>query len=260
MKNLFSIGSAAKIVNMTIETLRHYDRIGLVKPSFKNKDTKYRYYTKEDIVLLNTVHALQQMDLPLQEIKKILEYDDLECIIDILKKAETKADEKISSLKYSKSKIQLAIGDFEKKLANMQNNQTFFIKEYPKRIIMLSDTLKHPTLDNLWNYLKHFYDHIPIEKRDFYTFEDLAGIYSENGTSRLFATCIRYIDTPELKTLPSGKYLCVNCTEENRLTTLKRLLEEAKENYNVIPKFTIQQIVVSGILHWNYQIQILIEN
>ena len=78
MEKHFSIGEAAKVVHTTTETLRHYDRIGLVKPSKKDEWTKYRYYTDQDIVRLNTVRLLQLMDLPLQEIKKVLGYDDLE--------------------------------------------------------------------------------------------------------------------------------------------------------------------------------------
>ena len=78
MKKYFSIGEAAKAVHTTTETLRHYDRIGLVKPGKKDEWTNYRYYTEQDIVRLNTVRALQLMDLPLQEIKKVLEYDELE--------------------------------------------------------------------------------------------------------------------------------------------------------------------------------------
>lgn len=78
MKKFFSIGEAAEQVHMTAETLRHYDRIGLVKPSKVDPHTKYRYYNEEDIVRLNTIHALQQMDLPLQEIKRVLAYDNLE--------------------------------------------------------------------------------------------------------------------------------------------------------------------------------------
>lgn len=81
MKKFFSIGEAAEQVHMTAETLRHYDRIGLVKPSKVDPHTKYRYYNEEDIVRLNTIHALQQMDLPLQEIKRVLAYDNLEKII-----------------------------------------------------------------------------------------------------------------------------------------------------------------------------------
>ena len=84
MENYFSIGEAAKAVHTTTETLRHYDRIGLVKPSKKDEWTNYRYYTEQDIVRLNTVRALQLMDLPLQEIKKVLEYDNLENNVNFL--------------------------------------------------------------------------------------------------------------------------------------------------------------------------------
>lgn len=77
MKKYFSVGEAAKAAQMTSETLRHYDRIGLVKPSKKDQWTNYRYYTEQDIVRLNTVKALQMMDLPLRQIKEVLEYDDL---------------------------------------------------------------------------------------------------------------------------------------------------------------------------------------
>ena len=121
MKNYFSIGEAAKAVHTTTETLRHYDRIGLVKPGKKDEWTNYRYYTKQDIVRLNTVRALQLMDLPLQEIKKVLEYDDLEKIIEFLARAEKKADEKIAALQTSKAKIQLAKADYERKLQGQQN-------------------------------------------------------------------------------------------------------------------------------------------
>ena len=42
MKTKYSIGKVAKIHNMTIESLRHYDRVGLLKPSYINEDTGYR--------------------------------------------------------------------------------------------------------------------------------------------------------------------------------------------------------------------------
>ena len=160
MEKYFSIGEAAKAVHTTTETLRHYDRIGLVKPSKKDEWTKYRYYTEQDIIRLNTVRLLQLMDLPLQEIKKVLEYDDLEKIVAFLSQAEKKADEKIAALQYSKSKIQLAREDYERKLRARKNRSGTFIKDIPKRVILLSDNLTVPTLDNLWNYLGHFYGQV----------------------------------------------------------------------------------------------------
>lgn len=240
MKKYFSVGEAAKAVHTTSETLRHYDRIGLVKPSKKDEWTNYRYYTEQDIVRLTTVRALQLMDLPLQEIKKVLEYDDLEKIVNFLAQAEKKADEKITALQYSKSKIQLAKADYERKLQGQQSFNGVLLKDLPERVILLSDTLEVPTLDKLWNYLDHFYDKVTPALKEQFSFEDLAGIYTENGITRLFAVCIRYVDIDGLKVLPKGKYLCANCTEENRKNVLDKLIDKAKTEYGADPAFTAE--------------------
>ena len=256
MKKYFSVGEAAKAVHTTSETLRHYDRIGLVKPGKKDEWTGYRYYTEQDIVRLNTVRALQLMVLPLREIKKVLEYDDLEKIVDFLAQTEKKADEKIAALQYSKLKIQAAKADYERKLQMRQNLSGTFVKDFPERVILLSDTLETPTLDNLWNYLEHFYEKVTPVRKDLFSFEDMAGIYTENGVSRLFAVCTRYAEIDGLKVLPEGKYLCANCTEENREQTMQALIRRARAEYGAEPAFTVQIIVISGILHWNYEVQI----
>ena len=258
MKKYFSVGEAAKAAHTTSETLRHYDRIGLGKPSKKDEWTNYRYYTEQDIVRLHTVRALQLMDLPLQEIKKVLEFDELEKIVEFLGQAEKKADEKIAILQYSKSKIQSAKADYERKLQAKQYFNDIFLKDLPERVILLSDTLEIPTLDNLWNYLSHFYDKVTPALREQFSFEDLAGIYTESGISRLFAVCIHYTDIDGLRILPKGKYLCANCTEENRKITLDKLIHKAKTEYGAELSFTVQLVVVSGILQWNYELQVFI--
>jgi len=258
LANYFSIGEAAKAAHTTTETLRHYDRIGLVKPSRKDEWTNYRYYTEQDIVRLNTVRALQLMDLPLREIGKVLEYDDLGKIVDFLAQAEKKADEKIAALEYSKSKIRLAKADYESKLRARKNPAGTFIREMPERVILLSDSLEAPTVDNLWNYLSHFYEKLSPPLREQFSFEDLAGIYTENGTSRLFALCVRHGETDGLKRLPEGKYLCAGCTEADRESTLEELMDKARTEYGASPQFTVQLIVVSGILQWTYEAQVFI--
>ena len=90
LTSYFTIGEAAKAAHTTTETLRHYDHIGLVMSSKKDEWANYRYYKEQVIVRLNTVCVLQLMDLPLHEIKKVLEYDDLEKIINFLTQAEKK--------------------------------------------------------------------------------------------------------------------------------------------------------------------------
>lgn len=243
---------------MTTEALRHYDRINLVKPCKVDEWTGYRYYSQSEIIRLNTIKALQCMDLPLSEIKDILAYDDFNKIIATLKQAEVGADQKIAQLNYAKTKIRRARTFYENKLSGAQPQSNMFVKRYPQRIILLSDTMHAPTLDNLWNYHKHFYDSLPNSLKAEFSFEDLAGIYEQNGKSRLFAVCTRFAKAAAIKILPQGDYLCADCTEENRVRIIERLLQAAKTEYNAAPEFTVQLIVLSGILQWNYQAQVLI--
>lgn len=255
MKEFFSIGETAKMVNMTSEALRHYDRIGLVHAKRREGSGKYRCYSREDIVRLNTIHALQQMDLSLQEIRDVLDYDDLQRVVDFLTEAEKKADRKIAELHYSKEKIRLARESYEKNLRAAQSRAAYYT-HFPARTILLSDTLEAPSLDVLWNYLSHFYDRIAPAERELFAFEDMAGIYTAGGRSCLFAVCVRHGETDGLKALPAGDYLCADCTEENRAQKLGELVRIARERTHTEPAFTVQRIVVSGILQWTYQIQV----
>jgi len=100
MEKFFTISQTAKMVDMTTETLRHYDRINLVKPYKTDEWTGYRYYSVQEVVRLNTIKALQCMDLTLAEIKEILEYSDFDKIIKLLKQAEMNAESKIAELRH----------------------------------------------------------------------------------------------------------------------------------------------------------------
>ena len=76
--------------------------------------------------------------------------------------------------------------------------------------------------------------------------------------TKLFAVCTRYTKIEGLKVLPKGKYLCADCTEENREQVLNAVVRTAQTQYGIEPMFTLQLIVVSGILHWNYEVQVYI--
>ena len=88
MKKLYLVSGAARITGLTSETLRHFDRICLIKPSQKSLENNYRYYSEEDIISLNTIRALSYMDLSLKKIKEILSYHDFKRIVLTLKEAE----------------------------------------------------------------------------------------------------------------------------------------------------------------------------
>ena len=243
---------------MTTETLRHYDRIGLCHPSKVDDWTGYRYYSAQDIVRLNTIALLKNMDLSLDEIKKILEINDFNQIVSFLNDAEKNVDQKISKLKEIKEQLHRAKAFYEAKLTNNEAKEGVFLQKLPSRVIMIAPNLTKPTMSNLWDYHRHFYSQIDVNDRNRFTFEDLAGLIEKEGKTAMFALCSKYKNHQNLRALPVGDYLCANCTEEELPSTLNKLNSIAKNTYRISPTFNIQIIVLTGILKWSYQLQVLI--
>ncbi len=258
MCDFLTIGEAARAAGVTSETLRHYDRIDLVVPSRRDPWTHYRYYASRDIVRLRAVNALQQLGLPLSTIREALDCNDFRRIAAFLADAERQADEKIALLRESKRKIALARRSYERRLDIAPQAEGAHVQRFDERVILLSDTLETPTMENLWGYLRHFYRMIGPSRRDEFEFEDAAGIYTANGMSRLYAVCVRCGEIAGLRRLPRGDYLCMACTEDDRLERRAELLECAWTRHHVRPEFVVQAVVLSGILQWNYQLQVFL--
>ena len=62
------IGQFAQLAQVTVKTLRHYDRIGLLRPSEVDPDTNYRYYAVEQLPLIHRIMALRELGLSLDQI------------------------------------------------------------------------------------------------------------------------------------------------------------------------------------------------
>ena len=77
---LFSIGDVAKLFNLSVGTLRHYEALGLVLPEYTDPDTGYRYYSVRQFEPLNTVRYLRMLDMPLASIGEFLKNRDTEVI------------------------------------------------------------------------------------------------------------------------------------------------------------------------------------
>ncbi|WP_077623300.1 MerR family transcriptional regulator [Sediminibacillus massiliensis] len=69
--NYFSTGEVSKQLNVSLRTLRYYDQIGLVKPAHKDEHGK-RYYTAENILLLQKILLLKATSMPLKDIQNII--------------------------------------------------------------------------------------------------------------------------------------------------------------------------------------------
>jgi len=79
---MITIQGFAKLCGCNTQTLRYYDRIGLLTPARVDEWTGYRYYEEEQALLFVKIKNLQQADFSIEEIKALLPGDD-----DLLKAA-----------------------------------------------------------------------------------------------------------------------------------------------------------------------------
>lgn len=92
----YSIGQTAKICNISIQTLRYYDKIGLMKPSEIDRSSGYRYYSNLDILHIKIVQDMKSLDFSLEEIRYTLQSESLDRLMGLLKaKHEEALQEKL---------------------------------------------------------------------------------------------------------------------------------------------------------------------
>ncbi len=77
MSQYMSIGKVSKQKNVSIKSLRYYDQIGILKPAFVNTETNYRYYTKEQLYLLDAITVCIKLGIPLKDLNRYVENDSI---------------------------------------------------------------------------------------------------------------------------------------------------------------------------------------
>ncbi len=73
MGQYMSIGKVSKLKNVSIKSLRYYDQIGILKPAFVNTETNYRYYTEEQLYLLDAITVCIKLGIPLKDLDNYVE-------------------------------------------------------------------------------------------------------------------------------------------------------------------------------------------
>ena len=90
---MYRIGEFSHLCETTIKTLRHYDKINLLKPTKVDNFTGYRYYEEDQIKTLEKIKQLQYAGFSLKDIKDLLKETNKEKLnkqIEIIKEENSK--------------------------------------------------------------------------------------------------------------------------------------------------------------------------
>lgn len=75
----YSVKALSKLAGVSVRTLHHYDKIGLLKPAIRT-EAKYRLYGENELLRLQQILFFKALDFSLKEIKSILQDPNFDLI------------------------------------------------------------------------------------------------------------------------------------------------------------------------------------
>ena len=67
-KNRYTIGEVAEMMGVSVQTIRYYCKIGLIRPAYTNGETGYRYFAPEQLHYIDRIRYLTKCGLSLKDI------------------------------------------------------------------------------------------------------------------------------------------------------------------------------------------------
>lgn len=79
VNDALTVGQVARLANVSVRTLHHYDALGLVVPGGRT-EAQYRVYSSADVERLYAVLAYRELGFPLDEIGALLDAPDADAV------------------------------------------------------------------------------------------------------------------------------------------------------------------------------------
>lgn len=120
---MYKIGEFSKITELSVKTLRYYDEENILKPSYRNQENGYRYYSEEDYDKALLIVLLRKLNFSIMELKDVLTiYQSKNDLPYILKEKKAIVQEQIDKDKALLKEIDLFIHSnrYEKNSVNYQ--------------------------------------------------------------------------------------------------------------------------------------------
>ncbi len=265
MEEIFSIGETAKINNVSIKALRHYDEIGLLKPKYINKENGYRYYTYDQFSFIDKIKRYKNIGMPLKEMKELFESHNLKLIEDFLKQQIDNLEEERLELERKQQDVQW-LCDFFEYSKSLETTEEIYTKHFPERYMIATPCSETDSIYEMDMELRRIVTSEPFNNIQILNpygyildFESLLN----NKFKPLFST-VSIRDLPEekskyIKTIPEGDYICCRAKILFENFNVSFLKDYCSKN-NIKKGFVVACEYLKSLndpVHSPYEIQIL---
>ena len=166
MKRYFSVGELARYQNISKQTLIFYDKIKLFSPQYVDPRNGYRYYSENQLDILDTILIMKNLGFSLEEIKKHLEDYNLENSRLLMENQLKVIENKIEELKLIKRRIMHKCRWLDY-VNNIKNREAVSAEDFDEQFIFFRNVEKPYSFTNISIatkacFTEAFQRHLPV--------------------------------------------------------------------------------------------------
>lgn len=134
MQTQYTIGEVARLLGLTTDAIRFYEKKGIIGP-VKNPDNRYRCYTIYDILLLLDIIFYRHLDLSITDIRGILQDGDQEMMEQLIVRKRVEVSQKLEQQKLLLKKLRHLEGMYASLRSELD---VCALREFPESVVILS--------------------------------------------------------------------------------------------------------------------------
>jgi DNA-binding transcriptional MerR regulator len=137
---VYGIGTVARLAQVSVRTLRHYDGLGLLKPAAVDPLTGYRSYAPDQVLRLHRILALRDLGVPLSEIGQLLDDEvTVEQLRGILRLRQAEARARLAAQTEQLRRVEIRLAQLEE--GPMTGYEVIVKRLEPMRVLAASEDL-----------------------------------------------------------------------------------------------------------------------
>lgn len=240
MKELYSIGETAKLMGISVQTLRNYSNLELLKPQYIDDYTGYRYYSFKQFHYIDRIKYLRELGLSLSEIEDILDDGKPDKMLSYLEKQEKRIAEELKKLKETHDDIKWYMSYFQH-LNEYHFDSIPYVLKFDKRYIMYVEHFESDTVETVETRLAELKNKKELKYRRQYGYiADFDNLIKKKFVPEKYFIYLKEkpeYDAEWLMELPAGEYLCFRgriCTDDWDPSMVSAYFENHKKPTYVI--------------------------
>lgn len=210
MKNVFLISEFAQLRNININSLRYYEKLGILKPAYTNPETNYRYYTSEQLRVLDIILLCVRLGVPLKELEQYIDEGETLNVQNLLLQGKALLEKQIRKAYEDISMIDHLLYNIEGVKA-VGEKTSFYTRAIGERHVVTSDWVTQlPERKQIERWIAKLY--AMAQKDGLQPVLPPGLLARRRGEDKteycFFLEIVTAKEYPNIVTLPNGEYLC----------------------------------------------------